>query len=261
MPPPEERHQDSDSGEGKELTLIGHLQELRWLIIRSLVVIAIATGVSFFFADEVFVILKSRVQDLDLVYIEVTELLGVYMRVSLMGGIVLSLPYVVYEGVMFVSPALRRREKLYLYLLLPGIALFFIGGAVFAYYVLLPPALKFLIHPPFAAGIARPEIRIGNYVSVVSKLLFGVGLTFETPIVILFLSKIGVVRPDTLARQRKWAVLFAFILAAIITPTFDPVNQTLVAAPIIVLYELGIWLSRLFARRPAPEVSPEQPAA
>lgn len=237
----------------KELTTLGHLQELRWRIIRSLVVIAITTGVAFFFADDIFALLKSRVEGLDLVYIEVTELLGVYMRISLLGGIFLSLPYLVYEAVMFVAPALTRREKFYLFLLLPGIAIFFVGGAVFAYFILLPPALKFLIMPPFAEGLAHPTIRIGNYVSVVSKLIFSIGLVFEMPIVIVFLSKIGIVTPKALARWRKYAVLLAFVLAAMITPTFDPVNQTLVAAPIIVLYELGIWLSRLFVRRKAPQ--------
>jgi sec-independent protein translocase protein TatC len=239
--------------DGNELTLLGHLQELRWRLIRSLVFIAVATGVSFFFADEVFEILKSRVDDLDLIYVEVTELLGVYMRVSLLGGVVLSIPYIVYEAVMFASPALTRREKLYLYLLLPAIVIFFVGGAVFAYYILLPPALRFLINPPFAEGIADPQIRVGNYVSVVTKLIFFVGLSFETPIVILFLTKIGVVHPDSLARWRKYAVLFAFVLAAMITPTFDPINQSLVAVPIFILYELGIWLGRIFGGRREPE--------
>ena len=249
---------------GKELTLLGYLQELRWRLIRSLVVVAVATGVSFalfsFFHEEIFLILKSPAEGLgDLIFIEVTELLSVSMRMSLTGGVILSLPYLIYEAVMFVSPALTRREKLYLYLLLPGIAFFFVAGAVFSYYILLPPALGFLISPPFAEGIATPQIRIGNYVSVVTKLMFFIGLSFETPIVILFLTKIGVVHPDALARWRKYAVLFAFVLAAMITPTFDPVNQTLVAVPIILLYELGIWLGRIFGKRREPQTSVEQP--
>lgn len=254
---------DGELSGGKQLTLISHLRELRWRLIRSLVVVAIGVGVSFFFAEHVFEILKSRVQDIDVdfVYVEVTELLGVYMKVALLGGVFLALPYLVYEAVMFVSPALTRREKWYLYLLLPVIVFFFLAGAAFAYYVLLPPALGFLIKPPFAAGIASPMIRIGNYVAVVSRLLFFIGLSFEIPIVMAFLSKMGIVKPDALARNRRYAILGAFVLAAIITPTFDPVNQTLVAVPLVVLYELGIWLGRLARRRKVPAVSPEQPAS
>jgi sec-independent protein translocase protein TatC len=233
----------------KELTLLGHLRELRWRLTRALLVLVATTIVAFIFSDEFFELLKSRVQDLDLIYIEVTELFGVYMKVSLIGGFVLALPYFVYEAVMFVAPALTRREKIYIALLLPSIAIFFLGGAIFAYYILLPPALNFLIHPPFGQDIAEPAIRISNYISVVTKLLFWIGISFEIPIVIVFLSKIGIVHPDGLARWRKWAFLLAFVLAAIITPTFDPVNQTLVAGPIIILYELGIWLARLFGAK------------
>lgn len=250
-----------DVSDDKQLTLVGHLRELRWRLIRSLVVVAIATIASFFFAERIFNILKSRTPDVDFVFVEVGELLGVYMKVSLYAGLFLSLPYVIYEAVMFVSPALTRREKMYLYLLLPSLVFLFLAGALFGYFILLPPALRFIINPPFAEGIAQPMIRIGNYVAVLSRLLFFIGLSFETPLVLMFLSKIGIVNPDTLARYRRYAILGAFIMAAIITPTFDPVNQTLVAVPLVVLYELGIWLGRLVRGRKVPAVSPKQPAA
>ena len=119
----------------------------------------------------------------------------------------------------------------------------------------MPPALDFLIDAPFISDIAEPQIRIGNYISVVTTLLFAVGLVFELPLIIFFLTKIGVVTPQWLSKYRKYAIVVAFILAAVITPTFDPLNQTIIAIPIIFLYEIGILLSRL-ARRKGPHRAP-----
>ena len=119
----------------------------------------------------------------------------------------------------------------------------FLAGATFGYFILMPPALRFLLS--FGSDIATPMIRVGNYINLVVTLLFWLGISFETPLVMFFLSKIGIVTPKALARQRRFAIVVAFILGAIITPTFDPVNQSFVAVPIILLYEIGIWLAKL----------------
>jgi sec-independent protein translocase protein TatC len=240
---------------GKALTLRGHLQELRQRLIKSLIAIVITSIISFVFARQIFEFFTSRAKDVDFVYIEVTEMIGIYMKVCLYSGIVLALPFLIYQLVMFVHPALTSTEKRYLYILLPGVILFFFSGASFAYFVFLPPALHFLIDAPFISGIAEPQIRIGNYISVVTTLLLIMGLVFELPLVIFFLTKIGVVTPQWLSKYRKYAFVGAFIVAAIITPTFDPINQTIVAVPMILLYEIGILLSRL-ARRKEPSPVP-----
>ena len=143
---------------------------------------------------------------------------------------------------MFLSPGLSSKEKKYLYILLPISILAFICGALFGYRILFPPAINFLLN--FGNDIATPYIRIGNYTSLMLSLLFWMGIVFETPIVLFFLAKLGIVTSSFLAKQRRFAVVIAFILGAIITPTFDPVNQTLVAIPIIILYEIGIWTSK-----------------
>jgi len=135
---------------------------------------------------------------------------------------------------MFVSPALTHKERKYVYLILPWIALMFLGGVAFGYFIQIPPATKFLI--TFGSEIATPQIKIGNYISIVSRLLVAIGLVFEMPVVTTFLSRLGIITPKWLANKRKVAIIFAFILGAIITPTFDPINQTLVAAPLIILY-------------------------
>jgi len=231
---------------------MGHLRELRSCLLRSVIAILIALPISFFLADKVLNILMQPVPGLELVYTEVTEMLGTYIKVSLYSALVLTLPFIVYQAVMFVRPALTRKEKSYLYTMLPSVFLLFTVGAVFAYFVLLPPALKFLL--TFGSDIATPMIRVENYVSVLTKLIFWIGMCFEIPLVMFFLTKIGVLKPEWLSKYRRLAYILAFVLGAIITPTFDPLNQTLVAVPVILLFEFGILLSKL-ARRKKTEIA------
>lgn len=233
---------------GKEkLTILGHLAELRRRLIRSLIAVAITTAISFVFARQIFDILIRPSGGIPLIYIEMTEMVGTYMRVCLAAGLALAMPYIIYQVIMFVAPALTRREKKYVYIALPWISLMFVGGVIFGYFVLVPPAMKFLV--TFGADIATPQIKIGNYISIITRLLLTIGLVFELPVVTTFLARLGVLKPRWLAGKRRAAVIFAFILAAIITPTFDPINQSLVAIPLIVLYELSIWLAKIFQKR------------
>ena len=233
----------------KELSLSGHLSELRRRLIISAAALVGGAGVAFAFHRMIFDLLMVPAQgfeslrDQKLVFTQVTEMIGITMKVSLMGGLALAFPVILFQVVMFVSPGLTAREKRYLYALFPGAILSFVAGAAFGYYALLPPALNFLLE--FGSDIATPMIRIGNYINLVVTLLFWLGMAFETPLVIFFLSKIGLVTPRSLARQRRVAIVLAFVLGALITPTFDPINQSLVALPIILLYELGILLSRV----------------
>jgi sec-independent protein translocase protein TatC len=242
----------------ERLTITGHLRELRKRLIRSVIAVVVGIAVSFPLVHYIFDILKSRAENLNLVFIQVTEMFGTYIKVALYCGIALALPYLVYQLVMFLSPALRDKEKKYVYLSLPAVFILFATGVCFAYFIFLPPALKFLL--TFGSDIAQPMITVSSYVSIIVKLLFSVGLVFEIPLVITLLAKIGIVSPQKLAKGRKWAILAAFILGAAITPTMDPVNQTLIAAPIIVLYELSIWLAKLVYPREA-SVSPTTTSA
>ena len=153
------------------------------------------------------------------------------------------MPFILFQVVMFAAPGLTPNERRYLYTLLPVSVLAFAAGAAFGYRILFPPAVRFLLS--FGTDIAEPYIRIGNYVNLMLSLLFWMGIVFETPLVLFFLSRIGVVTSEWLAKRRKYAVIIAFVLGAIITPTFDPINQTFVAVPIVILYEAGIWLAKL----------------
>lgn len=239
--------------EEKRLTITEHLEELRQRLIKAVIAVVICTVGSFFFAKQVFLLLLSPAPPgTQIVFTQVTEMLGVYMKVSLLTGIIIAMPFLAYQLIMFVVPGLTPKEKRYLYLMLPGITLAFLVGVAFAFFVMLPPSLSFLIN--FGQDIATPFIKIDSYVSLVTRLVFWVGVTFETPLIIFFLARIGIVTPRLLSAYRKYAVVVAFVLAAIITPTLDPINQALIAGPIIVLYEAGILLAKIAYRRrqPAP---------
>ena len=227
-----------------------HLEELRRRLFIAALGTAAGTVVTFVFHRPIlrFLMLPaSRVPtvlpDSPLIFTQLTEMLGISMKVSLMGGLVLALPLLTYELVMFVSPGLTPRERRYLYLFLPGITAAFLTGVAFGYYVLIPPALRFLL--TFNADIATPMIRIGNYINLIVTLLFWMGIVFETPVLMFVLARLRVVTYKTFARWRRLAIVFAFVLGAMITPTFDPINQSLVAVPIVLLYEIGIWLAWL----------------
>ena len=239
-----------------------HLLELRRRLMWSAGCVLLTTVVAFAFHRQILRLLMEPAQGFDAlpngkpIYIDLTEFIGTAMKASLLVGLFASLPFVLYQIVMFVAPGLTPRERRYLYALMPASLLTFAAGAAFGYFILIPPMVEFLLN--FGGDIASAQIRISSYISLMLTLLLWMGIVFETPIVLFFLSKIGIVTPEFLARQRRYAIVAAFILGAAITPTFDPINQSLVAVPIIVLYEVGIWLSRLGRlgrkRKTVPEV-------
>jgi len=231
----------------KTLTIFGHLAELRTRLLRSVIAVGITSLAAFIFYKPLFDILMRPAGDTAFVAIEMMERIGVIFRISLIGGIIAAMPYLTYELIMFVAPALTAKEKRYVYIILPWIGLMFAAGVIFGYYILVPPAVRFLL--TYGSNIAISQIRISNYIMLVTRLLLAIGLVFEMPVLTTFLARIGVVNGKWLAGKRKLAIIFAFILAAIITPTFDPINQTLVAAPLIVLYEISIWLAYIFGKK------------
>jgi sec-independent protein translocase protein TatC len=232
----------------REQTLLQHLGELRRRVFICVIAVLVGSAVSFAFFEQIIDVLVEPAKDLDLgtggelIYTEVTELLTTAIKVSFVSGLILAFPILVFQGVMFVAPGLTGRERRYLFGFMPAVILAFGGGVAFAYYVLTPPALHFLL--TFGGDVAVPLIRISNIVNLMVRLLFWMGLAFETPLVMYLLASLGIVTARSLARFRRYWVVVAFILAAIITPTIDPVNQALVAGPLLVLYELGILLAR-----------------
>ena len=232
-----------------EMTLREHLDELRRRLIWVVIFITASMIAAFAFRDLILGFLLepgfSKTGEKPIAT-EVLEVVGVTFKVTFMVGLVVSLPVVIYQIVRFVSPGLTKREKIYLVFFIPVILIAFIAGDAFAYYVLFPPAFEFLFN--FGTNNVDPEIRVSSYINVVISLMFWMGTVFQIPLVMFFLARLGVVTPRWLGKFRKYAVVLAFVAAAIITPTFDPVNQTLVAIPIIVLYEIAILKARIGRR-------------
>ena len=235
----------------RELSFMEHLGELRRRVVICVIAVLAGSAASFVFYEEIIELLSRPAYDLkgsqgiELVFIEITELLTTAVKVSFVAGFVLALPVVLYQVIMFVAPGLTGRERRYLFLFLPMALVAFACGVAFCYFVLIPPALRFLLG---FSDVAEPLIRISNFVNLMVRLLFWMGVAFETPLIMYMLAQLGIVSARQLSRFRRVWVVLAFLLGAIITPTFDPVNQTLVAGPLLVLYELGVLLAKLADR-------------
>lgn len=227
----------------EEMTLIGHLEELRARLIKSVIALASATLLSLLFAPRLLKILIAPAGDIKPIFLRPTEGFVLYMRVAFISGAALAMPIILYQAIRFIIPGLRANERRYLYVILPGAAFFFLLGVAFAYFVMLPVALKYLLK--FGSDIAEAKWAIGEYIPFVTNLMFWVGVVFETPMLMFFLAKFGIVTPKMLSGARRYAWLAIAVLAAIITPTADPFNMLLVMAPLLVLYEFGLLLAKL----------------
>jgi len=221
-------------------SLWDHIEALRMHLLRAVLSLVVTVIISFSFTQKIIEFLAQPVGGLDkLKAIEVTESVGVFMRAALLSGIALALPYIAFEFWLFAAPGLKPRERKYGLAGIPLAALFFLGGMVFCYFVLLPSALNFLLN---FMGI-QAELRPSSYFSFVTGLMFWIGVAFEFPLVIYILTSVGFVRPQVLAQQWRLAIVIISIAAAAITPTVDPVNMSLVMIPMSLLYFLSIGLS------------------
>ena len=188
-------------------------------------------------------ILIAPAGDIKPIFLRPTEMFVTYMKVALLSGVAIAMPVIVYQFIRFVLPALKPNERRYLTIIIPGATLSFLLGLTFAYFAMLPFALRYLL--TFGGDLVEAKLAIADYISFVTTLLFWVGIIFETPLLIFFLAKIGVITPQMLSRNRKFAYLATAIIAAVITPTPDPFNMMVVMVPLVVLYEVGVLLARL----------------
>jgi sec-independent protein translocase protein TatC len=242
LPPKEELEEET----GGQMTLLEHLEELRSRLVKVAIAIGIATAISFAFAQQFVDFLAVPIGGLDkLQAIDVTENISVFMQVSLIGGLVLAMPVIVYQLIRFIVPGLTDDEKRYLWIVVPTASLLFVVGVAFAFFVMLPNAVPFLTSFLNIPTKPRPE----TYFGFITKLMFWIGVSFQTPLILAFLARLGIITPQLLIKYRRYAIVLMAILAAVITPTVDPVNMMLVMAPLVILYELGILLSRFTYRK------------
>jgi len=231
------------------MPLMGHLDELRSRLIKCLIVVAVCFMGSFFVSRHLLSWLQKPL-DTGLIFLSPTEAFWANLKVALLGAIFIALPFLLYQAWAFIAPGLFRKEKKNGLIFLTFSIFFFILGVSFCWFVVLPFGLKFLMSFGSKAGI-QPMISIGLYIDFVFKLLIAFGAIFQLPLIITLLSMLGLLTPQFLAQNRRYAILFAFITAAILTPTPDIFNQVLMAGPIILLYELGILSARLFSKKKA----------
>src|SRR5918996_5160500 len=221
----------------RELSLREHLQELRRRLLICVIALLAGTAIAFNFWEEIVILFKQPTHELNsgqgirLIATQVTESLTTSFKISLAGGLVLAFPVILYQIVRFVAPGLTALEKRYLYLFLPGALVAFAGGIAFGYFILTPQALPFLL--TFGEGVVEPLVRISSLVDIMIRLLFWMGIVFETPLVMFLLAQLGIVQASAFSRFRRFWLVIAFILSAVITPTFDPGNQVLVGVALL----------------------------
>jgi sec-independent protein translocase protein TatC len=216
------------------------VEALRAHLLRSVLGLVLGVAIASIFTQNLVRYLAVPIGGLGaLRAIEVTESIGVFMKVALLAGIAVSVPYVAFEFWLFAAPGLRPRERIYGLIGIPFAAVFFVGGMGFTYYVLLPSALPFLLNFLGIQAALRPQ----SYFSFVTGLMFWIGVAFEFPLLVYVLTSMGLVKPQSLRRQWRLAIVIIAVAAAAITPTVDPVNMGLVMLPMSLLYFISIGLS------------------
>jgi len=229
-----------------------HLEELRQRLIRCVVAVLIGFGICIAFGERVFSLLAAPItrllpKDTTLVFTGLPDPFFVYLKVAFICGVFLALPYCLYQMWLFIRPGLLEREReLATPFVLVATALFYLGAA-FAYFIVFPAAFKFFLG--YQTPELKPMISIRDYVSLSMLLMLAFGAVFETPLVVVFLGLLGVVDSSLLKRGRRYFVVLAFIIAAILTPTPDMVNQIIMAVPMILFYEVGIQVLILFEKK------------
>jgi sec-independent protein translocase protein TatC len=239
----------------RQLTLFGHIEELRRRLLVALVVLGVAVVASLFFTDKIVNLLAIPIGGLEkLQSIEITENVGVYMKVSLLCGVILAFPIIIYELLMFILPGLKPAEKRFVIGSIPLVTIFFLGGVAFSYLVMLPSALPFLTN--FLGVTTNP--RLSNYIDFVVNLIFWVGVCFELPLIVYLLARFGPITPRILLKYWRQAIVIIAVIAAVVTPTVDPVNMSLMMLPLILLYFLSIlfaWFAQRGKRRSTQDSS------
>ncbi|MFZ3136696.1 MAG: twin-arginine translocase subunit TatC [Thermodesulfovibrionales bacterium] len=255
--------------ETKMMSFLGHLGELRKKITVSLIATCVTFMVTFNYSEKIleslmfplrytldfsvtkmymYFIPQDKLHNTKLVFLAPAEGFWMNMKIAMVAALILALPVIFQQLWSFISPGLHGKEKKYVVpFVLTATGLFLVGGA-FCFFIVLPFAMGFLL--TYKVGdFMMPLLSVGQYVDFCLKFILAFGAVFELPIIILFATRMGLITTQTLAKNRRYAVLIAFIVAAILTPTPDVFNQTLMAVPMIILYEVGIIAARIFVRR------------
>jgi sec-independent protein translocase protein TatC len=246
---------EHDSDE-KEMTFLDHLEELRWRLVRGVLGLVVCVIGCSFIADwlvNAVILRPSRVIDPPLRLINTVPYgqITFYMGVVIVSGLILSMPWILYQLWKFVEPGLRERERKYVSAIVASTSFCFLSGVAFAYFIMLPYMLKFFTS--FGTAGIENLIALSEYMSFVLQLVLISGLIFELPMVAYFLARFGILTPAFMRHYRRHAIVAVMIAAAVITPTTDPVTMLVFALPMLVLYEVSIWIASIAARKRSAE--------
>ncbi len=247
-----ERQEGNEYSEDYKMSLTGHLVELRKRLTRSLIALGIGFAGCYYYKDFIFdVVTRPLTQVMPknsyLIYIGLTEAFFTYMKVAFFASLIITSPFILYQIWKFIAPGLLPKEKKYVVPFVLSSSFLFIAGVFFGYFIALPPAFKFFVS--FNNQYLQAMLSFKDYLSLFVTFLLGFGLSFELPIFIFFLTKLGIVNPKMLSKQRRYAVLLIFVIAAILTPSPDALSQILMAIPLMFLYEISIFISKFAEKK------------
>ncbi len=236
----------SKHGDMKEAPLLEHLVELRTRLVRCLIAVGVGFAACYAFAEQLLGILLRPLMEVmpggsKLIATSLPETFFTVMKLALVAGAFAASPFIFYQLWQFVAPGLYKEERKIIVPVAFFTAVCFVGGALFGYFIVFPFGFKFFVD--YASDYITVMPTISAYFTLAVTLLFAFGLIFELPVFIFFMTSLGLVTTKTLRKFRRWAILLSFIVAAILTPTPDAINQLLMAGPMVVLYEVGIWVS------------------
>ncbi|MBM2802817.1 MAG: Sec-independent protein translocase protein TatC [Deltaproteobacteria bacterium] len=235
------------------MTLTEHLEDLRWCLLKAVLAVVIASSVSYYFSDAIFGFMVAPLrQNLppgqNLIGTSVTEAFFSELKVALAAGVLFSSPYIFYQVWRFVAPGLSGNERKLVVPFVLCATLFFVGGAYFCYRIVLPVAFKYFIEQYATMGVT-PAIRIGEYFTFFFRMVLAFSLTFELPVFTFFLVRLGIWNYRLMISSFRYALIAIFVLAAMLTPTPDVINQSLLALPMLVLYVLSIGVAYVWRRK------------
>ena len=237
------------NNQSPEMPFWDHLEELRWRLIKSIIVILIGAGFSYAYSDIIMYWLinptESLLIDLNLQVLKITSMFTVKLSVALFGGMILGLPVILYQFWRFISPAFEDKYGVAVIFTVLFSSAFFLLGMSFAYFVIIPFSLVFFTSLTVETIDVAYNFTLEGYLMYTLWLIFGCGLLFQLPVISIFFTKIGILTPAFLREYRKFAVVVFLILGAVLTPP-DPVSQILIVVPLIILYEFSILISKLF---------------
>jgi len=239
----------------KRLPLTDHLAELRSRLVKCFISVGVGFLISYHFSERIFgylmiPLIQSLPEGSTMVFTGLPEAFFTYLKTAFIAGAFLAVPMILYQMWMFVAPGLYHKERRMVVPFVVCSSIFFIGGAMFGYFIVFPVGFKFFLS--FASDVIKPLPSVKEYLSLSAKLLLAFGLIFELPVLTLFLAKLGLVTHSFMARNRRYAILLIFVLGAILTPP-DVITQLMMAGPLLILYELSIWVAWAVEPKPLGE--------